>query len=360
MAIRDVIKTLGEQTVASVRGRFFDMRHRAEAMEAVGAIEGHSRRRLTKAMRAQADDYARSVFGSIRFAPWLYVYTLISGQFREGWIPDNYFGRIVIPAVNGDLRFVPDYKTFSNVVLQSDALPDIAYFIEGVCYDRTMSVIDVREIRDFLPSGQEDVFVKQDDSCRGIGVQRLSCDALNDDFCRSIENCVVQAPIEQHPFFDEIISGSVATIRITTVRETDGSISRRAAYLRLGRSDTAWIQAENSLQTAIVSDDGDLDATGYTQDWRSYTTHPDTGVAFENRCIPKFSEAVATCVGLHARIPQFAIIGWDIAIDRDEKVKIIEWNADHPGIKFSESTTGPCFRGLGWEKLRDGSPAATS
>ncbi len=352
MTVRDVIKTAGERTIASVRGRFFDARHRKEAMGAVQTIERHTGQRLTKAMRRNADDYAVSVFGSTRFAPWFYVYAMISGRFQEGWIPDNYFGRIVIPAVNGGLRFVPDYKTFSNIVLRTEALPDIAYYIEGVFYDRTMAAIDARHIRDLLPAGQNDVFVKQDDSGRGSGVQRISCDALNAEFCRGIGNCVIQSPIEQHAFFDEIITGSVATLRITTVREPDGSFRHRAAYLRLGRSDTAWIQADNTVQAAVINDDGDLDAIGYTQDWRCYTAHPDTGVPFENKRIPKFTNAVTTCVELHAKRPQFAIIGWDVAIDRDEKIKIIEWNADHPGIKFSEATTGPCFRGLGWENIR--------
>lgn len=351
MATRDVIKSVGEKTITAVRSRFFDARHRREAMQAVRTIEQHSGRRLTKAMQSKADEYAASVFGSARFAPWLYVYALINGRFQEGWIPDNYFGRTIIPAVNGGLRTVPDYKTFSNTVLRTDALPDIAYYIEGVFYDRTMSIIDVRQIRDLLPSGRNEIFVKPDDSGRGKGIQRISCDALNDELCRGIGNCVIQSSIEQHPFFDEFITGSVATTRITTVREPDGSFSRRAAYLRFGRNNTGWIQADNSVQAAVVNDDGDLDATGYTQDWRSHTTHPDTGVAFEGKRIPKFAEAVATCIDLHAALPQFAIIGWDIAIDRNERVKIIEWNADHPGIKFSEATTGPCFQGLGWEKF---------
>lgn len=359
MATRDVIKAVGERAITSVRTRFYDARHRSDALETVRKIERHTGRRLTKALRRQADDYARSVYGSTRFAPWLYVYTLIHGSFREGWIPDNFLGRIVMPAVNGPLRFVADYKTFSNIVLSTDTLPDIAYFIEGALYDREMSPIDARHIRDLLPAGQSDVFVKQDDSSRGIGVQRISCDALDDAFFRRVGNCVLQYPIEQHPWFDQFTDRSVATYRINTVREPDGSFGKRIAYLRFGYGKAAWIEANSSVQISILNDAGDLDPIGYDQDFLSCTAHPDSGVSFENRRVPNIADAVATCIDLHSKVPHFGMIGWDVTVDRDEKVKVMEWNIDHPGIKLAEPTIGPCFTGLGWEKLIDDPPAPT-
>lgn len=353
MTTRDVIKSVGARAITSVRTRFYDARHRADALETLGKIERHMGHRLPTAVRRQADDYARAVFGSTRFAPWLYVYSLVHGSFEEGWIPDNYLGRIVMPVLNGPLRFVADYKTFSNIVLSTDALPDIAYSIEGGLFDRAMSPIDASEIRDLLPAGQSDVFVKQDDSSRGIGVQRVPVDTLDDDFFRELGNCVVQSPIEQHPYFDEFTTRSVATFRINTVREADGSFGYRAPYIRFGYGDAAWIQANSSLQISILNDDGDLDPIGYDQDFLSRTAHPDTGTTFENKRVPYFKEVAATCVALHSKVPHFGLIGWDVTVDRDEKVKVMEWNIDHPGIKLAESTIGPCFQGLGWERLQD-------
>jgi hypothetical protein len=356
MATRDIIKTVGARTITSVRNRFYDARHRTDAMQFIRNVEQHTGRRLTKAMRREADDYAKAVFGSTRFAPWLYVYTLIHGRFREGWIPDNYLGRVVMPLANGPLRLIGDYKTFSNVAMSTDMLPDVAYFIEGNLYDRTMAPIGAHQIRDLLPAGQSDVFVKQDESSEGVGVQRISCDALNAEYFRGVGNCAIQAPVEQHPYFDEFNSVSVATIRINSVRNLDGSFGYRAPYLRFGYGDKAWILANSSLQISIVSEDGDIDPVGYDQDFRSHTTHPDTGANFENKRVPKFAEIAAACVDLHSKVPHLALVGWDVTIDRDEKVKIFEWNTDHPGIKLAESTMGPCFTGLGWEKLKDVPP----
>src|SRR5688572_16788022 len=53
---------------------------------------------------ARADEYARDVLGSLLYAPWLRVYALLSGEFREGWIPDNYYTKVVITQIDQKYR----------------------------------------------------------------------------------------------------------------------------------------------------------------------------------------------------------------------------------------------------------------
>lgn len=312
-----------------------------------------TRKNSRRSLKKKADDYAIQVLGKKEYAPWLYVYTLVSGSFKEGWIPDNFFGRCVYPKVNKALTAVPEFKTFSNIVFKTDALPDIAYFIDNVFYNRDLNIININDLREIVGKSTAKVFVKQDYSKQGLGIIKLGVNDINADTIKKIGNCVIQSSIKQHDFFEQFISGSVATIRITTVKNLDGKINMRASYLRLGRKDTAWIQSNNSIRAAIVNNDGELDTFGYTQDWKRWLKHPDTDVSFANKRIPQFKQAVETCIKLHALIPHYTIIGWDMTIDHEDKVKLMEWNAGHCDIKFSEATTGPCFTGLNWEKLRN-------
>ena len=60
-------------------------------MEAVRVIQKHNSENLTEKIKKTVDDYSIEVLGSKKFAPWLYVYTLVKGEFQEGWIPDNFF-----------------------------------------------------------------------------------------------------------------------------------------------------------------------------------------------------------------------------------------------------------------------------
>jgi hypothetical protein len=339
--------------VRSLGASPYDYRHRKEALRAVATIEKYNNTRLTRAVQKRADDYAVQVLGAKAYAPWLYVYSLVSGTFKEGWIPDNFFGRSVFTRVNNGLALITEYKSLTNVVLKTEALPDIAYRLNGLTYDRERRPIELAALREMAGADTTHLFLKTDGSSRGNGVVKIALGDLTEARLKPFGNCVLQLPIRQHAFFDEIITGSVATIRITTVRTAAGAIEPRAAYLRLGRANTEWVQSDNSVRVAIVDRDGTLDAAGYTQDWRRWSAHPDTNVAFAGKRIPGFANATQTCVALHASVPHFAIIGWDVAIDRDDRVKIIEWNGGHCDIKFSEAATGPCFLGLGWERLKD-------
>jgi hypothetical protein len=223
------------------------------------------------------------------------------------------------------------------------------YYIDGNFYNRELSVIDSFTLREQIRDANGEVFVKKDHSGRGDGIIRLRVEQLTKETFKRSGNCVIQSPIQQHEFFEQMISGSVATIRVTTVKDQTGRIELRAAYLRLGRKNTAWVQSDNSVRVAIKKSTGELDTFGYTQDWRRWIHHPDTGYSFKNTRIPKFKEAIEVCVELHSKVPHFTIIGWDATIDNAEQVKIMEWNSSHCDIKFSEASTGPCFVGLDWE-----------
>lgn len=329
----------------------YDAQHARLAYAALRGLERHNAQRLSGPHRKLAYEYARDVLGSADYAPWLYVYTAMNGSFREGWIPDNYFGRVVVPKINHGLN-VSSFKNLTRSVLRSEAIPDIAYVVDGRLYDREMAPITLEDLRDEVGDASRSLFLKANSSGRGQGIRKLAASQLSDDYLRAFGNGVIQRSIVQHPFFDAIVTGSVATLRITTVKENDGLVRKRAAYLRLGRADTQWVQSDNSVRVAVTSEHGDLDESGYDQDWQRWSRHPDSGFVFAGQRIPRFADAVALCTALHQRFPHFGIVGWDVAVTASEGVDIIEWNGGHCGIKFSEAATGPNFKGLGWERLR--------
>lgn len=319
-----------------------------KALSAVSAMERFNGRSLTPALKRKADEYAMDVLGSADHAPWLYVYATMQGVFREGWMPDNFYQLTVVPRISKGLLTATAMKSFSNVVLNTDALPDLAYHIDGIFYDRAFRVIDRAALREIArPFGK--VFVKEDNSGNGSQIAIVDADGLTDHVFGN--DCVLQRPIRQHPLFDEMVRGSVATLRITTARAPDGAISRRGARLRIGRAARDWVQSAHQVQAAIIDAQGTLDATVYGPDWRACTAHPDTGFVFADVRIPQFEKAVALCLGLHGKIPHIPTIGWDVAINRDEGVELIEWNGGHCGIKFCEAISGPHFRDMGWERF---------
>lgn len=353
MLLANIATKIGKRIIISRNNRHYDNLHKKEVQRALSNMASFNKQVLSKQLKTTADNYAEEILGSKRFAPWLHVYTLISGEFKEGWIPDNFFGRVVAPRIYWRLPHITTLKTFTNRLLQTDALPDIAYYLDGVLYDKTMSIINIGDLRKLTDGGKASVFIKSDGSGRGLRIIRTLAKDIDADLLKRAGDCVIQETINQHEKLAHIISSTVATIRLTSVKEKDGNVTMRASYLRLGRKNTSWIQQEYSITVAIVSQDGDLDSYGYTPDWRRWSFHPDTNFPFAGYRVPRYQEAVALCISLHRTIPHIPVIGWDITVAQDETVKLLEWNSGHPEIKFTEATVGPSFIGLDWERFKD-------
>jgi hypothetical protein len=317
----------------------------AQRLHVLTTVNGKS---LAPALKRKADEYAVEVLGNRDYAPWLYVYSAMRGKFLEGWMPENYYHLVVVPMIMKGLVDVTAMKSFSNLLLRSKALPDIAYNIDGICYDREYRVISRKEMA-ALASSHDRVFVKGDGGGAGSKIQKIPGGALHDHMF--LNDCAVQSPIHPHPFFEEFIPDAAPTLRITTAKTPQGNVELRGARLRLGLSGTEWLTADNGVKIAIMDDEGTLDELGYMPDWRACPAHPDSGVRFAGRKVPFFAQVAELCRNLHAKLPHFAVIGWDALVNREGNVELIEWNGGHCAISFEEALNGPHFNDMGWERF---------
>ena len=61
-----------------------------------------------------SQEYAKDVFGWKGYAPWLHLNSTVAGEFKEGWIPANYYYEIVVPKIEGRHGKVSNIKTLTN------------------------------------------------------------------------------------------------------------------------------------------------------------------------------------------------------------------------------------------------------
>jgi hypothetical protein len=308
-------------------------------------------KKLSTADAKKAEEYASTVLGSVDFAPWLKLYSAFRGEFVDGWIPDNYIGRIICPAVNGNLYELGNYKTLSKRLLNTEALPDLAYSIHGnwLLSDGTPSQFS--EVRAQCFDRHESVFLKKDHSCQGKGVFKLTAAEFDRFDFGKAKDFVLQAPISQHPLLEELSPGAVATLRITTVKPPGQAAQNRLSNLRVARQGMDFFASKEGLRVPLWPEDGRLYGIALTATWKILEKHPDTEALFSGKQVPFYQQAVALCERLHDQIPHLQLIGWDVAISHSGEPKLIEWNTHEPGIVFSEATVGPNFQGLGWENL---------
>jgi hypothetical protein len=329
----------------------FHRDHEAQARRVLQLIEKQYGR-ADPANLKLADTYARDVFGNVVYAPWLRVYAAFSGAFKEGWIPDNFYGSVVVPALQGGYGKISHLKTIARLIFGGDEFPDVAYFANGLFFTAQSEVIPGPDVKNVVFQHSDRVVFKLDGTRAGKGVFFFDRDSFDHRLIQSLGNGVVQTFIVQHPLFNTFASNSVATLRFTTAVDDLGRISLRACYLRLGRAQDTHVQSDHEIGVPVDIVTGELAREGYMSDWSATQIHPDSGARFAGVRIPAFEQCIATVLRLHRKIPFARCVGWDIAVDVDEKVQVMEWNGEHNDVKFSEATQGPCFSDLKWEQLK--------
>lgn len=324
--------------------------HNREAKEALTNIE-RSRGKTEPKLIKLADGYAREVFGWRGYAPWLYVYSAIAGNFKEGWIPINYYIKVVDPAIKGDYGYVSHLKPLAKKLFRTELFPDLAYYVNGLLLSKDDEILHENQLDEFLFRDSDVIVYKADKSLQGRAVLLFTRSSFDITKVKLLGNGVFQRYIDQHQFFREFMPSSVATLRVTTVFDDSGKPSVRAAYLRLGRSADTHVKSASHIRVPVNLKNGELGEEGYLPNWHAVCKHPDTNTAFAGKRIPSFDKCISTVLALQRMLPYAQCIGWDIVLDKNENVQIMEWNGRNNDIKFTEATQGPGFSDLGWERL---------
>lgn len=307
---------------------------------------------LLKQVIDECNDYAEDVLGNKKYAPWLYAYSAIAGQFKQGWIPENFYGSQVVPKINGHYGDCSFLKPLNSIFFQDQRFPDLGSFTNGLFLDRSYGVCSPKDFKKMLFNDCNHVIFKADHSLKGVGIYFFDVDTFNDRDINLLGNGIFQRYVDQHTLFNEYTSKSVATIRITTLINEKGEVSARGSFLRLGVAQDTHVQSATAVCIPIDLKTGVLDDTGYLPSWVTTRSHPTSKKAFANVKIPNFKSCIDVVTSLHVKVPFTRCIGWDLTLDKEGEVVILEWNAAHNSIKFTEATQGPCFADMGWEKFR--------
>jgi len=280
------------------------------------------------------------------------LYAAFAGELREGWVPDNYFGWVVSPAWQGRYGGISSANALSAQLLKTDALPDILYYANGLFFSPGWRAVDDGQVKDILFAGNDRVIYKPDDGLQGRRIRFYTPQDFDVQKIKREGSGVFQSYIRQHEFFDAFMPDSVCTIRLTTVVTDTGHIECRAASLRMGRSGDTHLKTLHACRVSIDLATGMMQEVGTLPGWNLVNAHPDTKKAFAGSEMPHFSACVDFVKNLHRSVPHCRIIGWDLVVDKDEKIVLMEWNGGCLGLSFLEATQGPCFGDLGWEGLR--------
>lgn len=69
----------------------------------------------------------------------------------------------------------------------------------------------------------------------------------------------------------------------------------------------------------------------------------DNGICFEESKIPEYGKMVDMVKKLHCYLAKFRLVAWDITVDENGQVRIIEYNLRYPGCSRYQECNGPFF-----------------
>lgn len=281
-----------------------------------------------------------------------------TGKFYENYLPDDlYYNDIDMYFNNWNSAAVLDNKCFYSRMFTKIKQPDtVAYRINNFWYDKEMNIINETEVINKIQK-ENGVFIKLAiDSAGGKGVQHIAnTQNAKAEFLAFVsqtdKDIIIQKAIQQHPVLTSLNASSVNTIRILSLLTEEGA-KVYSAILRMGVNNSKVDNASSGGITVGIDENGKLKNVAYFVNGEKYDKHPTSGMEFSNIKIPQFNEMKEMVIKNHPLIPHFRLVSWDIALDKNEDIVLIEVNLKYGELDFHQLNNGPLF-GKDTKKILD-------
>ncbi len=209
-----------------------------------------------------------------------------------------------------------------------------------------------KQLEDFIRRNHK-IILKPDAMYAGIGVcmayedqgGQIHFDEVCPDYFSMCEKgYVAEQYVPQHEAYSSVYSGSLNTIRVTTLLDTD---NRPKILFAVNQFGSGGSLVDNNDDTAIWClidiDSGKIIAVDNDKDGKVNEFHPDSGmklIDFENI---NFDKVKALALKLALICPDCRLIGWDIAVKKNGDVEVIEGNVT-PELDLYQVISGKGLR----------------
>lgn len=290
--------------------------------------------------------------GYSAFSAWKLNY-----GFDASYVPFGYFFPWIVRVLNPvDAARVLANKGLSNAFFSNIKQPKLLVRkVNGCIYDWQGKSLTTKNAASCIKEECTDVVVKQSSgSCSGYGVKKiLATDSINDitDVLESYKgDFIAQCALKQSPITAKFNGSSVNTFRVSSLL-LNGKFSVCTSMLRFGSPGSAVDNVGSGGGCVGIDEDGSLMPFGFNKtgdrikEWN--------GITFEGYKILEYEKIIATAKAAHYNIPLCAFVGWDLALDENGDVNMIEANLEWPGLFFEQLANGRPVFGDRFEEVLD-------
>lgn len=276
-------------------------------------------------------------------------------RFSPDYLPSSYYFPIVETALNPkEHKFELSHKSLTDYLYKGIAkFPDtVVRKYNGMYFDGYQTPLSPKRAAELLRADEDNLIFKPAQfTVQGMGIEILTPERKT-EMAALIEmenfagwsdgDFVIQRLVPQSNATKKFNPSSLNTMRITTLN-LNGKISVCSRGIKLGPIGSVVDNIGTGKKGVLVglTEEGELMAHGFYGSGEKATSH--NGVTFMGNKIPNFHKVIEVAKELHSVNSMSKIIGWDLALDENNNVVLIEGNAAHPGIGVEQMATGPIF-----------------
>lgn len=290
---------------------------------------------------------------------WHTFYSYCNGIKDVRYIPENIYYSKIEPFYNRKaFAKAIDDKCFYTERFKNIKRPDtIIRNISGMYFDNDFNIISLHDAIGLCYEYSEFVVKLSIDGTGGNFIKFIRTSELSspDDlvqvFLKYEKDFIVESIITQHNKLSSINSSSVNTIRFITFLNNNG-VHLLSSVFRMGGIGSRTDNFSTGGICCGIDKNGILKSVAYDMKYNKYTHHP-SGGDFANIQIPSYDMAINAVKNQHKRFGHFRIISWDIAIDAEGGIVLIEFNITPQGVGLHQINNGPLFGDLTDEVLEE-------
>ncbi|KJG57548.1 hypothetical protein UA38_09765 [Photobacterium kishitanii] len=278
-------------------------------------------------------------------------FELLSGVKSNDYLSDSFYFNQMEGKINKfELSDYFNHKGYLPSILQSNAIPLLINYISGVVYDADDKIIDVSTVASRLrndPINEEFVIKRSVGTGGGESVEIGNADKIIPFFNlyrKKKYDFVVQPLVKQHDKLAEFNPSSLNTVRIMTLAY-DGNVHHVSSMVKMGGPGGRIDNVSAGGLCIGIKNDGSLTTFGFDCNLNKTTRHPQTQLEFpDNYEVPFFNEMVEVAREKHKLFKSHGIISWDVSVDNNGYVTIIECNTAWSGLESHQAFHGPVFK----------------
>lgn len=312
---------------------------------------------LSQEEKAQIDAFFLEHYGQKIPYHWHRLYQSYTGTFRKDYFPEILFSTRLEWLLNEreDAGFLGDKNLldvlFGNV--QGVRVPKTqASCVRGIARDENRAICKLEALAEKIANIGPCVVKKTVDTNSGRdvmlcsfqnGVDIHSGKTVLEVLSTFGRDFVVQELILQSEALAKINSTSVNTFRVISYF-CDGAIHVCPIALRVGRNGADKDNIHYGGISVGVKPDGFLRKAAFSEFGEEFLIHPDSQIVFEDYKIPSTEYLGDAAKALHACVPWLKVVSWDLTIDADDQITLIEMNTVGQSAWFPQMVNGePLF-----------------